>query len=131
MPILVDRFGEGQKVFYRELQSLFTGYDGYYCLRHLDAVPTCLVTPDSAQDGSNALKIIIQHSCKFAVKCGATQCCPGGASFNDGVVFDLRYLNQLGILEDKATAYVWPGNRWGAVYSFLDPMNLTVFGGRE
>jgi hypothetical protein len=55
---------------------------------------------------------------------------PGGASINDGVVFDLRHLNQLGISEDKAIAFVGPGNRWGAVYSFLDPMNLTVVGGR-
>jgi FAD/FMN-containing dehydrogenase len=54
----------------------------------------------------------------------------GGASINDGVVFDLRYLNQLMISEDKTTAFVGPGNRWGAVYSFLDTMNLTVVGGR-
>jgi hypothetical protein len=28
--ILVDRFGKGQTVFYREPQSLFTGYGDYY-----------------------------------------------------------------------------------------------------
>jgi hypothetical protein len=31
---------------------------------------------------------------------------PGGASINDGVVFDLRYLNQVGTSEDNATAFV-------------------------
>jgi hypothetical protein len=60
---LVYQFGEGQKAFYRDIPPfLFTGYDGYYSLRHLNAVPTILITPDSARYVSKALKIIVRHS---------------------------------------------------------------------
>ena len=55
---------------------------------------------------------------------------PGGSTAAGGIVLDLHHLNALELSEDRETAYVGTGNRWGAVYEFLKPWNLTVVGGR-
>lgn len=54
-----------------------------------------------------------------------------GASSSHGVTIDMKQLNDLQLSEDLATAFVGAGNRWGGVYNFLDPLNLTVVGGRD
>ena len=55
---------------------------------------------------------------------------PGAASAPDGISIDLKLLNGLSISEDRETVSVGTGNRWKAVYAFLDPFNLTAVGGR-
>ena len=55
---------------------------------------------------------------------------PGGSTAAGGIVLDLHLLNGLQLSEDRETAYVGTGNRWGAVYEFLKPWNLTAVGGR-
>lgn len=45
-------------------------------------------------------------------------------------MLDLHLLNGLQLSEDRETAYVGTGNRWGAVYEWLEPSNRTVVGGR-
>lgn len=45
-------------------------------------------------------------------------------------MLDLHLLNRLELSEDRETAYVGTGSRWGAVYEFLEPWNVTVVGGR-
>lgn len=43
---------------------------------------------------------------------------------------DLQRLNHVTISADKLTVNIGPGNRWGNVYSVLDPQGLAVTGGR-
>jgi hypothetical protein len=49
----------------------------------------------------------------------------------NGITFDLKYLNGLEISENRETVFVGTGNRWGTVYDYLDPWNLTAVGGRD
>ena len=55
----------------------------------------------------------------------------GASNAGGGITIDLQYLDMRELSEDKQTAFVGSGNRWGAVYKWLDPMDLTVIGGRE
>lgn len=55
-----------------------------------------------------------------------------GASNAPGrITFDMKNLNDVIISEDLESTIVGTGNTWGDVYKVLDPMNLTVVGGRD
>ncbi|KAK0130204.1 hypothetical protein ONS96_000728 [Cadophora gregata f. sp. sojae] len=108
-------------------ESLFSGY---YSLMQRSTIPLCIVHPISAEDVSQAIKVISRHTCIFAIKSGGHAMFPGASTASGGIVLDLHLLNRLELSGDKETAYVGPGNRWGVVYEFLKPWNLTVVGGR-
>jgi FAD/FMN-containing dehydrogenase len=48
-----------------------------------------------------------------------------------GVTIDLRCLNHIELADDHLTTSVGSGTRWGEVYRRLEPLNLTVVGGRD
>lgn len=87
--------------------------------------------PTSAEDVSDAIKLIGQHECIFAIKSGGHAMFSGASNAKGGITLDMRYLNSLKLSEDQQTVYVGTGNRWGDVYHYLDPMNFTVVGGRD
>jgi FAD/FMN-containing dehydrogenase len=43
----------------------------------------------------------------------------------------MKKLNTLELSEDRRTTRVGPGNTWYDVYSKLDPLGVSVVGGRE
>lgn len=55
---------------------------------------------------------------------------PLAANINDGVLIDLSALKEVTYEASSRTVTVGSGNRWGDVYSALDPSNVTVAGGR-
>ena len=116
-------------MYFDELpRSLF---EGYYSAQQQETVPACMVLPTSAGDVSEAIKVINQNECTFAIKSGGHAMFPGASNAPGGITLNLQYLNDLQVSEDRSTAFVGPGNRWGTVYDYLDPMNLTVVGGRN
>lgn len=54
----------------------------------------------------------------------------GAASIQDGVQVDLGQLKHVVVSADQQTTAIGPGARWFDVYSTLDPLGLTVPGGR-
>jgi hypothetical protein len=54
----------------------------------------------------------------------------GASNAIQGVTMDLRHLNSLSIADDHSSTIIGTGKRWGDVYEILEPMNLTVVGGR-
>jgi len=118
-----------EKVYHENIpHSLFAEY---FSALQQEIVPACFILPRSPRDVSDAIKIIIQHRCIFAVKSGGHAMFSGASNAPGGITLDLQYLNDLDISPDHSTAYVGPGNRWADVYDFLDPMNLTAVGGRD
>lgn len=87
--------------------------------------------PVSAEDVSDAVKIITQHDCIFAVKSGGHAIFSGASNAENGITLDLRHLNEISLSEDQQTVSIGPGNRWGRVYTYLNQWNLTVTGGRD
>ncbi|KAG4434577.1 hypothetical protein IFR05_009933 [Cadophora sp. M221] len=120
----------GNSIVHHNTSLPSTLFSGYYTLMQRSAIPLCIIHPESSQDVSEAIKIISRHSCVFAVKSGGHAMFAGGSTAEGGIVLDLHLLNGLEISGDAETAYVGTGNRWGAVYEFLKPWNVTVVGGR-
>jgi FAD/FMN-containing dehydrogenase len=82
-------------------------------------VPACIITPSSADDISQALKIIKQYQCIFAVKSGGHAMFSGASNAPSGITIDLKKLNDVVPDEDGLVTRVWTGNRWANVYKVL------------
>ena len=73
----------------------------------------------------------MKYNCKFAVRGGGhTPQANSGANIDGGVTIDLSALNKVELSHDNTTTLVGAGARWGNVYSYLDPLNYAVVGGR-
>lgn len=46
-------------------------------------------------------------------------------------MINLANLNEVTLSEDRSTTRVGPGNVWSDVYAVLDPLGVSVVGGRE
>jgi FAD/FMN-containing dehydrogenase len=55
----------------------------------------------------------------------------GSSNAPEGITIDMRHLNGLKVADDRMTTSVGTGRKWGEVYNELEPMNLTVVGGRD
>jgi FAD/FMN-containing dehydrogenase len=54
----------------------------------------------------------------------------GAATLDQGIVVDLARLPSAGLSRDGKTMTVSPARKWDDLYEELDPLNLTVIGGR-
>ena len=93
--------------------------------------PACIITPSTAADISIALKIATVLGARFAVRSGGHNPNPGFGSIDGGILLDLSQLRHLQISGDRKTVASGPGNRWGAVYQYLDPFEVSAVGGRH
>lgn len=55
----------------------------------------------------------------------------GAANIHDGVTIDLSGLNQFSVSEDKKSAMIGPGLKWGEVYTKLATYGIATPGGRS
>ncbi|KAK6351038.1 hypothetical protein TWF718_004212 [Orbilia javanica] len=93
--------------------------------------PACIVSPANAQDISKAIIVLRTLQTKFSIRSGGHMANPGFSSAGpDAVLISLSSLTKLSLSADKSTATIGVGNRWGTVYNYLQPYNLTVIGGR-
>jgi FAD/FMN-containing dehydrogenase len=104
--------------------------NSYWAQQQRETIPSCRVVPASAEEVAKAVKILTSGSCQFSIRSGGHSTIAGASNIEDGVTIDLSGMNRVDVSEDKATAYVGPGARWGNVYSQLEPNNLAVVGGR-
>lgn len=117
---------------YYNPESQLEGFrDTLYSVQQRDVIPACIVTPSSKEGVSEALKVIKQHQCIFAIKSGGHAMFAGASNAPSGITIDLRKLNAIELDEDGLTTRVGTGNRWIDVYKALQPLNRTVVGGRN
>ncbi|KAK8074611.1 oxidoreductase FAD-binding protein [Apiospora hydei] len=108
----------------------------YWSLQETELHPSCIVTPSNRDEVALAIKALSIGSkafpgqCNFAIRSGGHTAWAGAANIGAGIVIDLQNLNQVNVSADKTTVKIGPGNRWGNVYSILDPHGLAVTGGR-
>lgn len=96
--------------------------------------PSCIVSPVSAQEVSDATKTLVKNSCPFAIRSGGHNPFPNN-NIQPGVTIDLGRLSQVtvgkSVLEANGQiAAIGPGARWKNVYDTLTPLGLAVPGGR-
>ncbi|KAJ9321966.1 CAZyme family AA7 [Paecilomyces variotii] len=102
----------------------------YFSQQEAAVQPACIVLPESASDVSQTVVALQHERCPFAVRsCGHTAWA-GAANIADGVVIDLRRLDAIELSADQSTVSVGVGASWDMVYARLDPLGLSVNGGR-
>lgn len=102
----------------------------YYAAQQQEQVPLCITQPGSSEEVSQALNILREQECAFAVKSGGHSTSPGASSINGGVVIDLKNLNIIKVSDDESFVSVGTGNTWNKVYTTLEKQGLLAVGGR-
>ena len=121
-------------VFVESIQS-------YWALQERDIIPQCIVRPRSVNELATAMTILKgdydARTCRgdtpllFAVRSGGHSPVPGSANMNNGIVIDLRLLNEVIPSDDGSSVSIGTGARWIDVYKTLDEEGLAVAGGRN
>lgn len=90
------------------------------------------MAPASSEEVSITVSILSQNDdCLFAVKGGGHAPAAGFASINNGITVDMTHLDSVSVNADGTVASVGAGATWLQAYEFLDPLHLTVAGGRN
>jgi FAD/FMN-containing dehydrogenase len=117
-------------VIYPNNATFSTLQGSYWALQQRETIPGCRVIPTNAEQVANVVKVLGARSCPFSIRSGGHSNIAGASNIENGVSLDLRDLNRVEVSEDKETAAVGPGARWGDVYAQLDTKGLAVVGGR-
>ncbi|KAK0117831.1 hypothetical protein ONS95_012155 [Cadophora gregata] len=120
-----------------------TGSLSYWSSFESDLSPACRFTPSSTTELALGVRILSSNHCQFAIRSGGHMPFPGASNYDgkgkDGVTIDLTSLNQIEVLDSwtengvvltEKVAKIGPGARWAEVYAKMDPLGLTVPGGR-
>ncbi|KAH6674861.1 hypothetical protein B0J14DRAFT_699512 [Halenospora varia] len=92
----------------------------------------CIVKLENTAEVALALRIVTFTNVKFAVRGAGHNSNPGFASIGeDGVLLDVKALNQVTLSEDHKVCSVGPGATWEKVYEELEKNELVVVGGRS
>lgn len=98
--------------------------------------PACFVAPKTAGEVASVVKSLTSPSPEggehvpFAIRGGGHTWFAGANSAPGGVTVDLRGLDSIELSADKASITVGAGATWDAIYGKLDPLGLSVAGGR-
>ena len=103
----------------------------YWSVQQSEVVPACRIDVSSAKSISTVVKVAQLTKCPFNVKSGGHAAFAGGSSIQDGVLINLGRLNSVTVSDNRKTVSVGPGQTWFDVYKVLDPLGLSVVGGRE
>lgn len=108
----------------------------YWSLQESALTPSCVVTPTSASDVAEAVRILTNNgrkndACLFAIKGRTHAPAAGFANVQNGVTIDMTSLNSTVLSLDRSTLSVGGGASWLQVYSYLNKSGLAVAGGRN
>ncbi|KAJ1323848.1 prosolanapyrone-II oxidase [Microdochium nivale] len=121
-----------------------TAMDAHFATQNRAIEPSCVVQPASVDELSIAVKHIArEHTLRstqpatgpgrglFAVRCTGANPAQGVAGVKDGILLDLSRLDSIALSADKSLLTVGGGCTWASIYAMLDPLELTVVGGRS
>ncbi|KAI0168669.1 hypothetical protein BJ166DRAFT_611763 [Pestalotiopsis sp. NC0098] len=130
---LVALLGE-QKVALPGSAAFNGSVESYFSQQQQALHPACIVAPQTAQDVSAVVKTLTSQPgerTQFAIRSGGYASWAGASNIAGGVVIDIRALNSIEINPDSSTVSVGAGASWDDVYAQLDPIGLSVNGGRS
>lgn len=105
----------------------------YYDGQARDMNPGCIFIPMTTDEVSWFVKTVearTEPDSKFAVRGGGHTLRKGAANIDGGFTIDMRLINGTVLSADSSVASLSAGGRFGDVYHYLKPYNLTVLGGR-
>ncbi|KAH7304287.1 putative oxidoreductase [Stachybotrys elegans] len=106
--------------------------DSYFTPQAASVLPACFVTPQTANDVSTVIKSLAFSSedGSVAIRSGGHTWFAGANSAAGGITVDLSALSSVVLSDDRSSISVGPGASWDNIYSMLDPLGLSVSGGR-
>lgn len=110
--------------------AVYDSENNYWSQQQASTDPTCRFSPTHPAYVSLGVLTLRVTQCEFAVKSGGHAAFAGASNIENGLTIDLIKLNQVTVSADKTQTSVGPGNVWYDVYTKLDPMGLSVIGGR-
>ncbi len=129
------------KVFFRSDATFLASIRSYWSSQERTIIPHCVVKPADANDVSKTIAILNEEFTKdwkrhvypavhFAVRSGGHAPNANSANTQGGITIDLSRMNDVQVAADRTTTTFGPAARWVDVYDTLDPLGLTVCGGR-
>ncbi|KAI9740320.1 MAG: hypothetical protein M1834_004899 [Cirrosporium novae-zelandiae] len=103
---------------------------GYWSQQQEDVDSYCIFQPAKATEVAISVLLSRVTQCSFAVKSGGHAAFTGASNIQGGITIDMSKLSSISLSEDQRIACVGTGNTWYDVYTYLEPMNLSVVGGR-
>ncbi|KUJ13466.1 FAD-binding domain-containing protein [Mollisia scopiformis] len=120
------------KVSFPGTSSYETTQSSYWSIQEASLTPSCIVIPSTPQDVSQAVGILSSMpDCHFAIKGHSHMPAAGFANIDAGVTIDMTGLNAVAVNDDQTVVSVGSGGSWLDVYAYLDPLGLSVAGGRN
>lgn len=92
--------------------------------------PACIISPTSADEVIEAVKILRSNNTPFAIRSGGHSPLPGWADIDNGVLIALRGLADKVYDETTQTVRVGFGSTWNEVYKLLEGHGRGAVGGR-
>ncbi|KAK6189164.1 hypothetical protein LQW54_013554 [Pestalotiopsis sp. IQ-011] len=129
---LVALLGD-QKVALPGTAAFNASVESYFSQQQQAVQPACVVAPQTTQDVSAAIKTLTSQpggKSKFSIRSGGHASWAGASNIAGGIVIDIRALNLVKVNQDNSTVSVGAGASWDQVYEQLDPIGLSVNGGR-
>lgn len=125
----------GGKVSFPGNQNYTASLGSYFSSQQAEEHPRCIVSPETTQEVSEVVRALTTLTntttgCQFAVRSGGHAYVAGASNIDGEVTLDLRGLSDIKVSQDWTTVLVGVGATWGAVYSRLDSLKLSVVGGR-
>ncbi|KAJ5270030.1 hypothetical protein N7505_005788 [Penicillium chrysogenum] len=90
----------------------------------------CRVQPTTTEDVSNILHILLDASCRFAVKGGGHARGPDDSVSVGGVTIDMQKMRSIDVSADRLSVKLGSGHVLHSMYVGLENYNLTTLGGR-
>ena len=129
------------QVIHLALDSYVDARTLYWSQQEASLSLSCIVRPRNARDVSTAVWILgsmsrlgsyfgSESGCPFAIRGGGHSPVVGSANMEGGVTIDLSAMKDVSVRADRSVVSVGAGSKWRDVYLQLDPMGLTVTGGR-
>lgn len=121
---------QGLAVFYPDSTTYDERTQSYWSVA-AQLTPWCIVQPSNTEEVALSLTALLANpQCGIAVRSGGHTTFAGANNIEDGVTIDLGNMNTTTYHPENATASIQPGSRWLQVYQTLDPLGVTVPGGR-
>lgn len=106
----------------------------YFTKQEQETQPVCIVRPSSTNQLSRFVQTMGQFLVlggQFALRSGGHATFSNGANIPNGLTLDLGDFNRVQVSEDRSVVSLGPSARWRDVWEVLDPLGITVAGGRD
>ncbi|KAI1262134.1 FAD-binding domain-containing protein [Xylariaceae sp. FL1019] len=106
----------------------------YFSAFENEVKPRCIATPKDVDEVRALVTALRPHilakQCRIAIRGTGHTPFSGSANIENGITIDMRKLKGIAISEDQSFVEIGAGETWSAVYSKLEPLQLTVSGAR-